>query len=146
MNSPHGDTGLTVPGFPIGISPDQSLLSSSPKLIAASHVLHRLLAPRHPPCALSSLIFVIGEQPQSAFTKTHSQLPEMQLSKSVAICRQIADCLCNPHVVAKGTTPWALHERRSRTQLGGADRDRTDDLRLAKPALSQLSYSPEWWA
>ena len=24
----------------------------------------------------------------------------------------------------------------------GADRDRTDDLRLAKPALSQLSYSP----
>ena len=26
---------------------------------------------------------------------------------------------------------------------GGADRDRTGDLRLAKPALSQLSYSPE---
>ena len=33
-------------------------------------------------------------------------------------------------------------------RLGGADRDRTDDLRLAKPALSQLSYSPArvWWA
>ena len=27
----------------------------SPKLIAAYHVLHRLLAPRHPLCALSSL-------------------------------------------------------------------------------------------
>ena len=27
----------------------------SPSLIAAYHVLHRLLAPRHPPCALSSL-------------------------------------------------------------------------------------------
>jgi hypothetical protein len=27
-------------------------------------------------------------------------------------------------------------------KIGGADRDRTDDLRLAKPALSQLSYSP----
>jgi hypothetical protein len=26
--------------------------------------------------------------------------------------------------------------------FGGAERDRTDDLRLAKPALSQLSYSP----
>ena len=26
--------------------------------------------------------------------------------------------------------------------LGGADRVRTDDIRLAKPALSQLSYSP----
>ncbi len=31
----------------------------------------------------------------------------------------------------------ASHEKH-----GGADRDRTDDLRLAKPALSQLSYSP----
>src|SRR4029079_19548045 len=29
------------------------------------------------------------------------------------------------------------------SEVGGADRDRTDDLRLAKPALSQLSYSPE---
>ncbi len=26
---------------------------------------------------------------------------------------------------------------------GGADRDRTGDLRRAKPALSQLSYSPK---
>jgi hypothetical protein len=28
------------------------------------------------------------------------------------------------------------------SRASGADRDRTDDLRLAKPALSQLSYSP----
>ena len=42
-------------GFPIRKSPDQSLFSGSPKLIAACHVLHRLLAPRHPPYALSSL-------------------------------------------------------------------------------------------
>ena len=27
---------------------------------------------------------------------------------------------------------------------GGADRDRTDDLKLAKLALSQLSYGPGW--
>ena len=27
-------------------------------------------------------------------------------------------------------------------ELGGADRDRTDDLKLAKLALSQLSYGP----
>jgi hypothetical protein len=26
---------------------------------------------------------------------------------------------------------------------GGGERARTDDLRLAKPALSQLSYTPE---
>ena len=47
----------TLPGtgFPIQRSPDQSLFSGSPKLIAAYHVFHRLLAPRHPPIALTSL-------------------------------------------------------------------------------------------
>jgi hypothetical protein len=43
-------------GFPIRKSRDQRLVSTSPRLIAAAHVLHRLLAPRHPPCALILLI------------------------------------------------------------------------------------------
>ena len=55
MNSARDDIRLRMPGYPIRKSPDQSLLGGSPKLIAASHVLHRSLAPRHPPCALSSL-------------------------------------------------------------------------------------------
>ncbi len=29
-------------------------------------------------------------------------------------------------------------------KLGGGERDRTVDLRLAKPALSQLSYTPSF--
>jgi hypothetical protein len=49
------DARLRAPGCPIRKSPDQSLLGGSPKLIAAYHVLHRWLAPRHSPCALSSL-------------------------------------------------------------------------------------------
>ena len=32
--------------------------------------------------------------------------------------------------------------QKQRMRLGGADRDRTGDLMLAKHALSQLSYSP----
>ena len=44
-----------MPGFPIRTSTDRSLVGSSPWLIAASHVLHRLQAPRHPPLALCSL-------------------------------------------------------------------------------------------
>ena len=43
-------------GCPIRKSSDQSLLAAIPRLIAASCVLHRLLAPRHSPIALSSLI------------------------------------------------------------------------------------------
>ena len=42
-------------GFPIRKSPDQSLVANSPGLIAGSYVLHRLLVPRHPPCALNNL-------------------------------------------------------------------------------------------
>ncbi len=42
-------------GFPIRKSSGQSLFGSSPRLIAAYYVLHRLLAPRHPPYALNCL-------------------------------------------------------------------------------------------
>ena len=48
---------LPAAGFPIRKSPVITLACSLPRLIAAGHVLLRLLAPRHPPCALSSLTF-----------------------------------------------------------------------------------------
>src|SRR5947199_10238187 len=55
MCSGKGDRTCLLPGFPIRTSPDQSLVDSSPGLFAASHVLLRLLVPRHPPCALTNL-------------------------------------------------------------------------------------------
>ncbi len=42
-------------GFPHSEILGSKPACGSPRLIAASHVLHRLLAPRHPPYALSSL-------------------------------------------------------------------------------------------
>ena len=42
-------------GFPHSEISGSKLICSSPKLIAAYHVLHRLLMPRHSPCALFSL-------------------------------------------------------------------------------------------
>ena len=42
-------------GFPIRTSWDHSPVIGSPRLFADSHVLHRLLVPRHPPCALNNL-------------------------------------------------------------------------------------------
>ena len=44
-----------MPGYPIRTPSDQRSVDSSPRTIAASHVLHRLLMPRHPPCALDNL-------------------------------------------------------------------------------------------
>src|SRR5436305_467429 len=56
MCSGRNTRALPRVGFPIRKSRDQRLVSTSPGLIAAAHVLHRLLAPRHPPCALILLI------------------------------------------------------------------------------------------
>ena len=44
-------------GFPHSEICGSKLMCSSPQLIAACHVLRRLLMPRHSPCALSSLTF-----------------------------------------------------------------------------------------
>jgi hypothetical protein len=59
MYSAQGDTALPVPGFPIRVPAGQSLFSGSPRLIAAVHALHRLLVPRHPPCALTILTVIV---------------------------------------------------------------------------------------
>ena len=56
MDSKQDDQHFCWPGFPIRRSPGQSLVDGYPELFAATRVLHRLLAPRHPPHALSSLI------------------------------------------------------------------------------------------
>ena len=42
-------------GFPHSDISGSTVICTSPKLFAACHVLHRLLMPRHSPCALSSL-------------------------------------------------------------------------------------------
>ncbi len=53
---------------------------------------------------------------------------------------------CMTRVRPSLTSCVADEHRSGNGRSGGADRDRTDDLRLAKPALSQLSYSPENWS
>ena len=136
MNSVQDDSELPETGCPIRKSPDQSLFSGSPKLIAANHVLLRLLAPRHPPYALSSLTtFANTTQRKLQF------VTRIQLSKNIH-----GSELLNRHYPKErlvNSDPFIQnHSLTSSQQPGGADRDRTDDLRLAKPALSQLSYSP----
>ena len=46
-------------GFPHSEISGSKDICSSPKLIAAYHVFHRLSVPRHPPCALLRLTFVV---------------------------------------------------------------------------------------
>lgn len=110
-------------GFPIRKSPDQSLLSDSPGLIAAGHVLHRLPAPRHPLYALSNLTIKFSQDKKNA-AKFDCQRSEDRLLNHPNL-GGISFIRCSPA-----------------EESGGAGRNRTGDLRLAKPALSQLSYSP----
>src|SRR5438309_2450923 len=49
-----GSPGITRAGLPHSEIPGSQPAGGSPRLIAAIHVLHRLLVPRHPPCALAS--------------------------------------------------------------------------------------------
>src|SRR5688572_30106414 len=58
MYSPCGNAVLPALGFPIRESADHRLFSAYPRLIAAVHALHRLLVPRHPPCALPILTVI----------------------------------------------------------------------------------------
>src|SRR5262249_34797079 len=54
-------TRVYLAGFLHSDIPGSKPACGSPRLIAACHVLHRLLAPRHPPYALSSLIIKLTQ-------------------------------------------------------------------------------------
>ena len=79
MYSAEGSRALSREGFPIQKSPDQSLFSNSPKLIAAYHVFHRLLTPRHPPsalCSLATTYFYLSLIQQTALLETAGHEPD----------------------------------------------------------------------
>lgn len=84
MYSPEHVTVFTMTGFPIQKSPDQSLLSNSPKLIAAFHVFHRLPAPRHPPFALYSLATI---KPQIKFKRFNANI-QIQRHRKFHPCKK----------------------------------------------------------
>jgi hypothetical protein len=84
MCSAQDDAALPAPGFPIRRSTGQRLFSASPWLIAAVHVLLRLLVPRHPPRALNILTVINRSEAASCFrAHFHSVFwPTVQFSRS----------------------------------------------------------------
>ena len=108
-------------GLPHSEIRGSTLACSSPQLIAAYHVLHRLPAPRHPPCALSSLTinyimvrFVAG------------------ITHHLSIFKDLFLFFCKPD--------HRLDSQKNKS--GGGKRIRTADPLLAKQVLFQLSYTP----
>jgi hypothetical protein len=82
---------LPCVGFPIRRSRGQWMVSSSPGLIAAAHVLLRLLAPRHPPCALCLLIM------------KNTVFAAMEFSRCA---RAIPPRSAGPRPVSQNSTAW----------------------------------------
>ena len=82
---------ITTGGFPhsdICGSPD---ICSSPQLFAACHVLLRRPVPRHPPCALSCLTFLVNSLCEFAFSLS-----------GFSRCKIIAPTSCSP----SGPSSW----------------------------------------
>ena len=103
-------------GFPHSEISGSTVICTSPKLIAACHVLHRLLMPRHSPCALLRLTLLSCEQESKqrklSWTTTSRQcllLPLLSYSplykersrsgsQAFELCRLrvLRNCLCYP--------------------------------------------------
>ena len=142
-------------GLPHSEIPGSKPARGSPGLIAACYVLHRLSTPRHPPNALLALEprdsmhrRQPAHSPRDLSPSDHARAapPEgairagptpdlFTMSNSRAAFRRRASVLPEPG-----------GERRGRPSMGaaagGGERNRTDDLLLAKQALSRLSYAP----
>ena len=145
-------------GLPHSEIPGSKLVCSSPRLIAACHVLHRLLAPRHPPCALSSLTGKLRSFPW-CLTNLNSLAPGTLGPKAdgtMEPCLPKSQIFGCQRAFRRDPPPGRWREVfKTVYPTGGDNRDRTGNLRLAKPALSQLSYIPKpvkacrvtaWWA
>ena len=161
-------------GFPHSEISGSTDICSSPKLIAACHVLRRLLMPRHSPCALYSLTLrdilvlllelcrqstgyfrkivivthIFSDVPQLKFT-TFLQLP---LKPSVALLSSHFNTLfsfqgaISDSFEARSQNPvsWVLRSN-SKLELVGPSGLEPPTLRLSVVRSSQLSYGPVWW-
>ena len=120
---------MTPAGFPHSDIPGSKTVCVSPRLIAAYHVLHRLLVPRHPPCTLSSLT--------GSSKVLHCVYPASRIRLSMSV----HDARAPSHHEMVQISLSVPHGDTS-LESGGDSGARTRSLRLAKPALSQLSYIP----
>src|SRR6266496_5807087 len=113
MDSGRSTRALPRVGFPIRKSPDQRMVSSFPRLIAAAHVLHRLLAPRHSPCALVLLIR------KNTF---YCRYGVFKVRVSATPTRRTASARCELAGLSKLNSVSRLHEPASRSTLFQASR------------------------
>src|SRR5262245_36905376 len=138
-------SGMSLSGLPHSDILGSKPVCGSPKLFAAYHVLHRLLAPRHSPYALSSLtIFILKLEISAA--RCHG---DRELRKSLAHCVVCGrkTTVCRIFSCKRTNEAFGVRRRRRHRVAAmailleriGEYRARTGDLLVANQALSQLS-------
>ena len=80
-------SGFCPEGFPHSEILGSKGASPSPRLIAGSHVLHRRLAPRHPPYALSSLTIKSAQHTSRTVPSDEFQVTSQQAVHSSLLTR-----------------------------------------------------------
>ena len=125
---------MTAVGFPHSDIHGSIPACGFPWLFAAYRVLHRLLAPRHPPYALSSLTY-------SVCTKELAFLVFLVFSFKIAFLRGACIFITNIQVFFCFSLLCEVFKVLVKKN-GGDERDRTADPLLARQVLSQLSYAP----
>jgi hypothetical protein len=101
---------LTLQGFPHSDIHGSTLVCSSPWLIAANHVLHRLLVPRHPPNALTSLttrnLVFAGTLPCSTVKRSDSiAVSAGRVGPLIEYPRRSISSQSKSHCLSSTTTP-----------------------------------------
>ena len=125
-------------GFPHSDIHGSILACSSPWLFAAYRVLLRLLAPRHPPYALSSLTF------STKFTLSCflvSLLFQNCFLRGIFTSCFLVSLLFQNCFLRGIFTSFLLYTFQG-SKCGGDEENRTPDPLLARQVLSQLSYAP----
>ena len=142
-------------GFPHSDIRGSTIARISPRLFAACHVLHRLLAPRHPPNALFTLR--ASKRPETPkqtpppARRAEPRRPGHKRRRTPPAADNNAPAAHTQYTQSLFTcerTPAAPAPRGRRNNghgfggKTGGDRVRTDDPLLAKQVLSRLSYAP----
>ena len=154
-------------GFPHSEISGSRVVCTSPELIAAYHVLHRLHAPRHPPCALSSLTikFAHRKLDQHIVSLTPSSLEyqnrlwtiqsiqrksisifgnlPIRLSKSTETTLAFSMQTSLETIVSISARVRSGSDSQLRDSDGGGEGTRTPDPMVANHVLCQLSYTPK---
>ena len=126
MCSGTGTRALPRVGYPIRKSPDRRLFSTYPRLIAAVHVLLRLLAPRHPPPALNILT-------------RRTPLPAMQFSRFAPAYRHRSPARTSLEKSAVRPTKLSLRAPSSSGSLRlRRSRHRSAPMKMPRPQPGEL--------